>query len=54
MGATERRAVSDQFDGDRRGTLVDPFGHVWILATRLENVAFTDIRQRFDKVMGLD
>ena len=31
-GATEQRPVADQFYGDRTGTLVDPFGHVWSLA----------------------
>ncbi len=53
LGATERKAVSDQFDGDRRGTLVDPFGHVWLLATRREDVSLEDIKQRFDKAMGI-
>jgi hypothetical protein len=33
-GATETMAVADQFDGDRRGTLTDPFGHVWLLAPK--------------------
>jgi PhnB protein len=32
-GATQRRAVTDQFYGDRVGTLADPFGHVWSIAT---------------------
>jgi PhnB protein len=44
--------VSDQFDGDRRGTLVDPFGHVWLLASRLEEVSVDDMKQRFAKLMG--
>ena len=29
LGATELRAVADQFYGVRQGTLVDPFGHQW-------------------------
>ena len=29
-GATETMAVADTFDGDRRGTLTDPFGHVLV------------------------
>jgi uncharacterized glyoxalase superfamily protein PhnB/predicted enzyme related to lactoylglutathione lyase len=33
LGATELRAVSDQFYGHRQGTLADPFGHHWSLST---------------------
>lgn len=34
-GATELRPLADQVYGDRNGQLVDPFGHVWMLAARL-------------------
>ena len=34
-GATEERAVQDQFYGDRSGTLVDPFGHRWTVSTQI-------------------
>jgi PhnB protein len=47
-GATESLAVADQFDGDRRGTLIDPFGHVWLLATRTEDISKEEMRQRFE------
>ena len=50
-GAEGLMPVADQFDGDRRGTLKDPFGHVWMLATRKENVAFDELRRRFDQMM---
>ena len=33
-GATAERPPEDQFWGDRMGSLVDPFGHSWSLATR--------------------
>jgi PhnB protein len=49
-GATETMAVADSFDGDRRGTLVDPFGHVWLLATKQEDVSYEEIRSRFAKM----
>jgi PhnB protein len=45
-GAKQTVAVADQFDGDRRGTLTDPFGHVWLLATQNE-----EIRRRFDEMI---
>jgi len=45
-GATEVRAVQDQFYGDRSGTLTDPFGHVWTLATHLEEVSEEEMERR--------
>jgi PhnB protein len=38
-GAKVLRPVEDQFYGDRAGKLTDPFGHVWIIATRKEEVS---------------
>ncbi|HZW79230.1 MAG TPA: hypothetical protein VFF50_02055, partial [Candidatus Deferrimicrobiaceae bacterium] len=35
----------------RRGTLTDPFGHVWLLATRKENISLEEMRQRFETMM---
>jgi PhnB protein len=51
-GATETIPVADQFDGDRRGTLTDPFGHVWLLATRKENISLEEMRQGFETMMN--
>jgi PhnB protein len=50
-GAKETMAIADQFDGDRRGTLTDPFGHVWLLATRKEEVSIDEMQKRFDRMM---
>lgn len=38
--------VKDQFYGDRTGTLKDPFGHVWFIATRKENLTPEEIGKR--------
>jgi PhnB protein len=38
-GAKLIRPVQDQFYGDRTGTVEDPFGHVWHVATHKEDVA---------------
>ncbi|MGA2963361.1 MAG: VOC family protein [Candidatus Korobacteraceae bacterium] len=46
VGATVTMAVRDQFYGDRNGSLVDPFGHTWYVATRKENLSMDEIRQR--------
>jgi len=37
-GAKIIKPVQDQFYGDRTGTLEDPFGHVWFLATHKEDL----------------
>jgi PhnB protein len=50
-GAEGLMPVADQFDGNRRGTLKDPFGHVWLLATRREIIAIDELQSRFDKMM---
>jgi PhnB protein len=38
--------VKDQFYGDRSGSLVDPFGHKWTIATHIENVSFPEMDKR--------
>jgi PhnB protein len=50
-GAKETMPVADQFDGDRRGTVTDPFGHVWLVATRKEDISLEEMRQRFEAMM---
>lgn len=45
-GATEERAVEKQFWGDRMGTLIDPYGHRWSLATHVEDVSPEQMQQR--------
>jgi PhnB protein len=45
-GATERRAVSNQFYGDRSGEFEDPFGHRWSVATRVEDVSPEEMERR--------
>jgi PhnB protein len=47
-GAKALKPVADQFYGDRSGTLEDPFGHVWTLATHTEDVAPEEIQRRFE------
>ena len=45
-GATVTMEVKDQFYGDRNGSLVDPFGHTWYVATRKENLSMDEIQRR--------
>ena len=45
-GATVDRPVKDQFYGDRSGTVIDPFGHRWTIATHVEDVSEEEIHRR--------
>jgi len=45
-GGTEVKALQDQFYGDRSGTLTDPFGHVWTVATHKEDVTEEEMAKR--------
>jgi PhnB protein len=45
-GATQVKPLQDQFYGDRSGTLKDPFGHVWTVATHVEDVAPEELQKR--------
>jgi PhnB protein len=45
-GAKLLRPVRDQFYGDRTGTVLDPFGHVWTIATHKEDLAPEELQRR--------
>lgn len=49
-GAKQSRAVVDQFYGDRSGTLIDPFGHVWTVATHVEDVSPQEMQKRMSEM----
>ena len=50
-GGVEERPVVDQFYGDRSGSLFDPFGHRWTIATHTEDLSEDEVRQRFADMM---
>ena len=45
-GGVELKPLQDQFYGDRSGTLTDPFGHIWTVATHKEDVTPEEIDKR--------
>ena len=45
-GGKVMRPVADQFYGDRTGTLIDPFGHVWSISTHVEDVSLEEMQRR--------
>ncbi len=49
-GATELRPLCDQFYGDRSGTVTDPWGHVWSIATHLEDISSEELKRRFEEL----
>jgi PhnB protein len=50
-GAKILKPVQDQFYGDRTGFLQDPFGHLWGIATHVEDVAPQEMEERARKAM---
>jgi PhnB protein len=50
-GGTVLQPVKDQFYGDRSGTLRDPFGHVWNVATHKEDLSPEEMHRRAQAAM---
>ena len=48
-GAKVVQPMKDQFYGDRTGSLRDPFGHVWHLATHKEDVSMAEMKKRAEQ-----
>ena len=44
-------ALADQFWGDRTGTIIDPFGYTWTIATRKEDLTPEETKKRMDEFM---
>ena len=51
-GAENKRPVADQFYGDRSGTLVDPFGHVWTIATHKKDMSAQEMQKAMEAEMA--
>jgi PhnB protein len=51
-GATAEKPVQDQFYGDRSGTVVDPFGYKWTIATHVEDVSHEEMQRRIADLYG--
>jgi PhnB protein len=46
LGAKLLMPVKDQFYGDRSGTISDPFGHKWTIATHQEDLSPEELQTR--------
>ncbi len=51
-GATVKRPLTDEFYGYRSGQLEDPFGHVWMIQTLIEEVSPKKMQKRLDAMMA--
>ena len=51
-GAKLLTPVADQFYGDRSGRLQDPFGHLWLIGTHIEDVSPEEMQKRCDAMFG--
>jgi PhnB protein len=51
-GATVSMEVADQFWGDRFGSVRDPFGHLWSIATHVEDVPPEEMAERAKAAMA--
>jgi PhnB protein len=51
-GATILNKVADQFHGDRAGSIRDPFGHRWMLATHTEDMSEEEMQRRMEDAMA--
>jgi len=45
-GGVVKQPLKDQFYGDRSGTVTDPFGHIWTIATHVEDVSAEEMQRR--------
>ena len=51
-GATITMEIADQFWGDRFGSITDPFGHSWSIATHVEDVPPEEMAERAKAAMA--
>ena len=49
-GATEINPVADHVHGDRAGSVRDPFGHRWAVATHIEDVTPEEMERRMKEM----
>jgi PhnB protein len=51
-GATVTMPLEDMFWGDRFGSITDPFGHLWSIATHKEDLTEEEIAERSKAAMA--
>ena len=51
-GGAAKRPPTDEFYGDRTGQIEDPFGHLWMIQARIEDVSPKEMQKRLDALMA--
>src|SRR5690349_16186205 len=49
-GGKLTRPIEDKFYGDRAGTVEDPYGHIWYIATHTEDVPPKEMKRRMEEM----
>ncbi len=49
-GAKELKPLTDEFWGDRAGSLLDPFGHRWMIATHMRDVSEAEMQKAIESM----
>lgn len=44
--------VTDQFWGDRHGSIEDPFGHRWSISTHIKDLSSEEMKKAGDEAMS--
>jgi PhnB protein len=52
LGATSKGPVMDMFWGDRSGTVVDPDGYIWMVATHIAQPTPKEMQQKMKEQMS--
>ena len=52
LGAEVVIPPGDQFYGYRAGRIRDPFGHVWVISKRIEDLSTEEMQHRLDALIG--
>jgi PhnB protein len=51
-GTKAKRELRDEFYGDRSGSVEDPWGNTWWIATHIEDVSDEELRERKSQMMS--
>jgi len=51
-GAVQVRPATDQFYGERSGTVRDPWGHEWLIGHSLEDITPEEMQRRYDALFA--
>lgn len=51
-GASLERPASDAFYGERSGSIIDPFGHRWLVGHDIEDVPVEEMQRRYDALVA--